>query len=87
MIKVNVEIDNKSWHKKIQRPQKYFNKKLRKISLLTRLFKNKPESFCFFSKHDTVQAKIDIINDKQITAPVNERKTGKREAPEFRPIQ
>ena len=41
MIKVNVEIDNKSWHKKIQRPQKYFNKKLRKISLLTRLFKNK----------------------------------------------
>ena len=45
MIKVNVEIDNKSWHKKIQRPQTYFNKKLRKISLLTRLFKNKNLAF------------------------------------------
>jgi len=45
MIKVNVEIDNKSWHKKIERPQTYFNKKLRKISLLTRLFKNKNLAF------------------------------------------
>ena len=30
---------------------------------------------------------IDSINDKYSTAPVNERKTGIKEAPEFRPIQ
>ena len=38
MIKVNVEIDNKSWHKKIQKPQKYFNQKLRKISKINKFF-------------------------------------------------
>jgi len=32
MIKVNVEIDNKSWVKKIKNPKKYFLKKLKKIS-------------------------------------------------------
>jgi len=32
MIKVNVEINNKSWHKKIKNPKKYFNRKLKKIS-------------------------------------------------------
>ena len=41
MIKVNVEIDNKSWHKKIKKPQKYFNAKLRKISKINKFFKNK----------------------------------------------
>ena len=41
MIKVNVEIDNKSWHKKIKKPQKYFNKKLRKISKINKFFENK----------------------------------------------
>jgi len=32
MIKVNVEIDNKSWTKKIRNPKKYFLKKIKKIS-------------------------------------------------------
>ena len=32
MIKVNVEVNNKSWHKKIKNPKKYFSKKLEKIS-------------------------------------------------------
>ncbi len=41
MIKVNVEIDNQSWHKKIKGPQKYFNKKLKKISKINKFFKNK----------------------------------------------
>ena len=31
MIKVNVEIDNKFWNKKIKKPKKYFNNKLKKI--------------------------------------------------------
>ena len=41
MIKVNVEIDNNSWHKKIKKPQKYFNQKLRKISKINNFFKTK----------------------------------------------
>ena len=38
MIKVNVEIDNKSWHKQVQKPQRYFNQKLRKISKINKFF-------------------------------------------------
>ena len=45
MIKVNVEINNKSWHKKIKNPRKYFNQKLKKISKVVRLFKNKNFTF------------------------------------------
>ena len=41
MIKVNVEINNKSWHKKIKNPKKYFNKKLKKISKIVKFFKKK----------------------------------------------
>ena len=45
MIKANVEIDNKSWHKKIKNPKKYFNKKLKIISKMFHLFKNKNITF------------------------------------------
>ena len=45
MIKVNVEINNKSWHKKIKNPKKYFNQKLKKISTMLKLFKNKNITF------------------------------------------
>ena len=31
MIKINVEINNKSWKKKIKHPKKYYNCKLKKI--------------------------------------------------------
>ena len=41
MIKVNVEINNKSWHKKIRNPKKYFNEKLKKISKNIKFFKSK----------------------------------------------
>ena len=41
MIKINVEVDNKSWHKKIKNPKKYFNKKLKKISKIVKFFKGK----------------------------------------------
>ena len=44
MIKVNVEITNKSWHKKIN-PKKYFKKKLNKISKNIDFFKKKKISF------------------------------------------
>ena len=45
MIKVNVEINNKSWHRKIRYPKKYFNKKLNKIFRNIKLFKNKDLTF------------------------------------------
>ena len=33
MIKVNVEINNRSWRKEIKNPKKYFSEKLKKINL------------------------------------------------------
>tara|TARA_Y100000590_G_scaffold196_1_gene233 strand:- start:2711 stop:3169 length:459 start_codon:yes stop_codon:yes gene_type:complete len=39
MIKVNVEIENKSWHKKINNPKKYFEKKLKKIPKILKFTK------------------------------------------------
>ena len=41
MIRVNVEVDNKSWHKKIKSPKKYFTKKLKKILKITPALKKK----------------------------------------------
>ena len=45
MIKVNVEVNSKSWHKKIKSPKKYFNKKLKKISKIVKFFKGKDITF------------------------------------------
>ena len=45
MIKVNVEINKKSWVKKIKNPKEYFHYKLKKISNNIILFKKK--SFVF----------------------------------------
>ena len=45
MIKVNVEIKNKSWLKKIKNPKKYFNKKLKKISKIVKFFEGKDTTF------------------------------------------
>ncbi len=45
MIKVNVEIKNKSWHKEIKNPKKYFNQKLKKISKIIKIFNNKNITF------------------------------------------
>ena len=45
MIKVNVEVNNKSWHKKIKNPKKYFIKKLKKISNIIKFFKGKNITF------------------------------------------
>ena len=48
MIKVNVEVNNKSWHKKIQNPKRYFNKKLKKIPKIVPFFKRKNVTFTIF---------------------------------------
>jgi probable rRNA maturation factor len=45
MIKVNVKINNKSWRKKINSPNKYFKKKLKKIYSIVKFFHNKNVSF------------------------------------------
>ena len=45
MIKVNVEINNKSWHKRINNPKKYFNQKLKKISKIIKFFRNRNITF------------------------------------------
>ena len=45
MIKVNVEVNNKSWHKKIKNPKKYFSEKLKKISKIIKFFKDKNITF------------------------------------------
>ena len=45
MIKINVEINNKSWHKKIKNPKRYFSKKLKKISKIVKFFKGKNITF------------------------------------------
>ena len=61
MIKANVEIDNKSWHKKIKNPKKYFNKKLKIISKMFNLFKNKNVTFTILL---TNSLKIKKLNKK-----------------------
>ena len=61
MIKVNVEINNKSWHKKIRYPKKYFNKKLNKIFRNIKLFKNKDLSFTILL---TNSVKMKSLNKK-----------------------
>jgi len=45
MIKVNVEINNKSWHKEIKNPIKYLIKKLKKIPNIIKFFKGKNITF------------------------------------------
>ena len=45
MTKINVEINNKSWQKKIKNPKKYFNPKLKKISKIIKFLKNKNITF------------------------------------------
>ena len=48
MITVNVEINNKSWHKKIKKPKIYFNKKLKKINKTISFFKKKKYHLLFY---------------------------------------
>jgi len=45
MIKVNVEIHNKSWNKKIKNPKKYFKNKLKKISKILKFLNGKNITF------------------------------------------
>ena len=48
MIKVNVEVNNKPWHKKIKNPNIYLGKKLKTISKIIPFFKKKNVTFTIF---------------------------------------
>ena len=58
MIKVNVEVDNKSWHKKIKNPKKYFNKKLKKITKIIKFFKGKKIIFTILLTKSSMLKKL-----------------------------
>jgi len=58
MIKVNVEVDNKSWHKKIKNPKKYFSKKLKKSSKIIKFFKGKNITFTILLTNSLYMKKL-----------------------------
>jgi hypothetical protein len=45
MIKVNVELNNQSWRRKIKNPEKYFKSKLKNIPKIINFFKGKKITF------------------------------------------
>ena len=61
MIKVNVEINNKSWHKKIKNPKKYLSKKLSKILKIVKFFKERNITFTILL---TNSLKMKVLNKK-----------------------
>ena len=58
MIKVNVEIENKSWHKKINNPKKYFEKKLKKIPKILKFTKIRNITFTILLTNSTNMKKL-----------------------------
>jgi len=58
MIKVNVEINNRSWRKEIKTPKKYFNKKLKKINLQVSKLIKQQRWHLFKTKRRMVNNKI-----------------------------
>ncbi len=61
MIKINVEVNNRSWLKKINNPQKYFRDKIKKINKRIFFFKNKNISFTILL---TNSHNMQILNKK-----------------------
>ena len=58
MIKVNVEINNQPWYKKIRNPNKYFNKKLEKISKVDNFLKKKNITFTILLTNSLFMKKL-----------------------------
>ena len=69
MIKVNVEVNNKSWHKKIKNPKRYLNKKVKKISGIVKFFKKKDTSFTILLTSSSNMKKLNkkFLNRNQTT--------------------
>ena len=58
MIKVNVAVNSKSWHKKIKNPKKYLSKKLKKIPKIAKFFKGKNVTFTILLTNSTSMKKL-----------------------------
>ena len=58
MIKVDVEVSSKSWHKKIKNPKKYFIKKLKKITKIVKFFKGKNITFTILLTNSSKMKKL-----------------------------
>jgi probable rRNA maturation factor len=58
MIKVNAEINNKSWYKKIKNPEKYLNRKLKKIEKIVPDIKKKNISFSILLTNSLYNKKL-----------------------------
>jgi len=58
MIKVNVEVNNKFWNKKIKDPKKYFTKKLKKIPKIIKTFENKKITFTILLTNSSNMKKL-----------------------------
>ena len=65
MIKVNVEVNNQPWHKKIKNPKRYFDKKLKKISQIIPFFKKKNVNFTIFLTNSSAIKKLNNKFRKQ----------------------
>ena len=62
MIRVNVEINSRSWHKKIKNPKKYFNEKLKKINLqVSKLVKQQHRYFLKTTKRKKNKITFNIL--------------------------
>ena len=58
MIRVNVEVNSRSWDKKIKNPQKYFSKKLKKISKIFKFFRRKNITFTILLTNSSNMRKL-----------------------------
>ena len=58
MIKVNVEVRNKCWHKKIKNPKKYLKNKLKKVSKIIKFFKGKNITFTILLTNSLYMKKL-----------------------------
>jgi len=62
MIKVNVEINNRSWRKEIKNPKKYFSEKLKKINLkVSKLVMNQHRYFFKTTKRKKNKITFNIL--------------------------
>jgi len=58
MIKVNVEINSKSWHAKLKSPKKHFNKRLKKIYKIIKFLKGKNVTFTILLTNSSNMKKL-----------------------------
>ena len=87
MIKVNVEVSCKSWHKKIKNPKKYFTKKLKKIAKIVKFLKEKSITFTILLTNSSSMKKLNkkFRNHNKSTdvlsfpfSSINNKKLGKK---------